>query len=189
MLNKNFFQELKKAYTNKEREREEIIKNSNKILHESKRVIFSLHRKEIEQAKGKLQEIENAVNDLQDKFGFTRVNEEGSYKAAVEEYVEAKFFFRLLCEQDLSEIKEVKIKFDSYLAGLCDVPGELARLAVNEVADGEQDKVAEYKKEVVQIIDKLSEFDMTGYLRTKFDQAQSALRKIEQINYETKIRK
>jgi hypothetical protein len=30
---------------------------------------------------------------------------------------------------------------------------------------------------------------MTGYLRTKYDQAKGNLRKIEQIDYEIKIRK
>ena len=35
----------------------------------------------------------------------------------------------------------------------------------------------------------LVEFDMTGYLRTKYDQAKSSLRKIEQIDYDIKIRK
>ena len=34
----------------------------------------------------------------------------------------------------------------------------------------------------------LVEFDMTGYLRTKYDQAKRNLRKIEQIDYEIKIR-
>jgi translin len=189
MLDKNFFQELKRAYSQKEQEREDIIKYSNKVLHKSKRAIFSLHRKEVAQAEEKLKEIEESINDLQDKFGFVRVNEEGSYKAALEEYVEAKFFFRLLQGQEISEIKEVKIKFDSYLAGMCDIPGELTRLAANEAAAGHQDKVTEYKEIVDQMISELSEFDMTGYLRTKFDQAQSALRKIEQINYEVKIRK
>jgi translin len=189
MINKQFFQELKQAYSQKEQEREEIIKHSNKVLHESKRSIFSLHRKEVDQAEAKLQEIESSINNLQNEFGFTRVNEEGSYKAAIEEYVEARFFSRLLQGEEISEIKEVKLRFDSYLAGLCDVPGELTRLAANEAAVGRSDKVTEYKDIVVQIIDELSEFDMTGYLRTKFDQAQSALRKIEQINYEVKIRK
>ena len=35
----------------------------------------------------------------------------------------------------------------------------------------------------------LVEFDMTGYLRTKYDQARASLRKIEQIDYEIKTRK
>jgi len=35
----------------------------------------------------------------------------------------------------------------------------------------------------------LVEFDMTGYLRTKYDQAKGNLRKIEQINYEINLRK
>jgi hypothetical protein len=35
----------------------------------------------------------------------------------------------------------------------------------------------------------LVEFDMAGYLRTKYDQARGNTRKIEQINYEINLRK
>ena len=166
-----------------------MIKESHKVLHESKRAIFALHRKEFDQAKEKIEQVEHSLNDLQSKFGFSRVNEEGSYKAAAEEYVEAKFLYKLLNNKEVSEVKEVQLRFDSYLAGLCDVPGELVREATNEAAAGNTGKVTETKEIISNIMEELSQFDMTGYLRTKFDQAQSALRKIEQINYEVKIRK
>ncbi len=34
----------------------------------------------------------------------------------------------------------------------------------------------------------LIDFDMTGYLRTKYDQARGHLRKLEQMAYEIKLR-
>ena len=42
-------------------------------------------------------------------------------------------------------------------------------------------------KLINNIIGELVEFNMTGYLRTKYDQAKNSLRKIEQIAYEVKI--
>ena len=189
MLNKNFFQQLRETYSRREEERQEIIKESNRLTHESKRAIFSLHRGNTSETEERLQGVEKGLGDLQERFDFSRVNEEGSYKAAVEEYVEAKYFYQLLQGESIGEIQEVRIRFDSYLAGLCDVPGELVRRATNEAAAGETDKVGEYKEMVEGIMNELSQFDMTGYLRTKFDQAQGSVRKIEQINYEVKIRK
>jgi predicted translin family RNA/ssDNA-binding protein len=65
----------------------------------------------------------------------------------------------------------------------------LARKATNEAAAGNNEEVENIKSIVNQLLGELSEFDMTGYLRTKFDQAKNALRRVEQINYEVRIRK
>lgn len=189
MLDKKFLQQLRDIHSRREEERQRIIEETNRALHEAKRIIFALHRGERQRARERLDRVDVSLADLQKRFGFTRLNEEGSYKAAIEEYVEAKFFYKLLNGEQIGEIEEVDIRFDSYLAGLCDLPGELVRSATNEAAAGHTEKVEEYKKMVVQIMEELSGFDMTGYLRTKFDQAQSALRKIEQLDYEVKIRK
>lgn len=188
MLDTSFFQQLKHQHQKHEEQRQEIITESNKILHSAKRVIFSLHRKG-EEVSSKLKELENSISKLQEEFGRERVDREGSYKAALEEYVEARSFYEILQGNTIGEIPELKISFDSYLAGLCDLPGELARKATNEAATGNTEEVESIKNIVDQLMAELSEFDMTGYLRTKFDQAQGSLKKIEQINYEVQIRK
>jgi predicted translin family RNA/ssDNA-binding protein len=74
------------------------------------------------------------------------------------------------------------------LGGICDTTGELVRRAVNEAARGNLDEVEKIHGIIDQILGELVEFDMTGYLRTKYDQARGNLRKIEQINYEVKLR-
>jgi len=38
------------------------------------------------------------------------------------------------------------------------------------------------------MMDQLIDFDMTGYLRTKYDQARGHLRKLEQMAYEIKLK-
>ena len=50
-------------------------------------------------------------------------------------------------------------------------------------------EVGKYKLIANDIMAELVEFDMTGYLRTKYDQAKGHLRKIEQVAYEVKLRK
>jgi Translin family. len=75
-----------------------------------------------------------------------------------------------------------------YLAALR-LTGEMVRLATNEAAAGNTGRVEELKGQVNEIMESLVEFDFTGYLRTKYDQAKGSLKKIEQINYEVKIRK
>jgi len=189
MINKKFIQTLRKEHNSQTGERRQIISLANVILHDSKRVIFALHRGNIQEAKKNLIEIEKVIRKLEKKFGYKRINEEGSYKAGVEEYVEAKTFYLVLAGKKISTIKEVKLRFDSYLGGICDLTGELVRRAINEAAQGNTSEVKKIKDIINEIMAELVQFDMTGYLRTKYDQARASLRKIEQINYDVKIRR
>jgi predicted translin family RNA/ssDNA-binding protein len=188
MINKKFISKLKKEYEESNSERRQIISLANVILHDSKRIIFSLHRGDMKGAEASLMEIEKTLESLDKKFGFKRVNQEGAYKAAVEEYVEAKTFFMVIKGEKIDKFKNIELDYESYLGGICDLTGELVRRAINQAASGKMDDVGEIKNAINDIMAELVEFNMTGYLRTKYDQAKGNLRKIEQISYEIKIR-
>lgn len=189
MINKKFIKKLKQDYDDYEKERRQIIILSNIVLHDSKRVIFALHRFDCKKADGSLAEIEKILIDLEKKFGYGRLSQEGAYKAGVEEYVEAKMLNRLVSGEKIDLIKNLKINFESYLGGICDLTGELVRQAVNMAASGNREQARKMKIFIDEIMAELVEFDMTGYLRTKYDQAKGNARKIEQINYEINFRK
>ncbi len=189
MLNKTFINKLKKDYQKQNSERRQIISLSNIVLHDSKRIIFSLHRGEIKEAEKKFDEIESILKKLENKFGFRRVLEEGAYKASVEEYVEAKTLYLVIKGKKINKFPNIKLNFDSYLGGICDLTGELVRRAINEASRGNKDEVEKIKQIISDIMSELVEFDLTGYLRTKYDQARGNLRKIEQISYDINIRK
>lgn len=188
MINKKFIKKLKKGYDKRESERTQIISLSSVALHNSKRIIFSLHRGDIQEAKKKLAETEKIFKKLEKKFGHKRISEEGSYRAGAEEYTEAKMFYLIITGKKIDKIKEVDLDPGIYLGGICDLTGELVRKAVNEAASGNLGEVEKIKKTINEIMAELTEFDMVGYLRTKYDQAKHNLRKIEQIDYEIKIR-
>lgn len=188
MINKKFIQKMQKDYQTNIGERRQIISLSNIILHDSKRIIFALHRGEEQKAEESFKEIEKIIKKLEKKFGWRRMYEEGSFKAGVEEYVEAKMLFFVLKGEKIDKIKDMKLSYESYLGGICDTTGELVRRAVNEAAKGNLKEVEKIHRIINDIMAELVEFDMTGYLRTKYDQARGNLRKIEQINYEVKMR-
>jgi predicted translin family RNA/ssDNA-binding protein len=188
MLNKKFISKLRDDYKQSESERRQIISISNGILHDSKRIIFALHRGEISEAEKSFNIIEASLKKMEKNFGFNRNEDEGSYKAAVEEYVEAKMFYYFLAGKKLDKIPEVKLDYDSYLGGICDFTGELVRYATNQAAIGNFKKAEEVKQEINLVIGELINFDMGGYLRTKYDQARSNLRKIEEMAYEVKLK-
>jgi predicted translin family RNA/ssDNA-binding protein len=188
MLNKKFIAQLKKDYSANEGERRQIGSWSNGILHDAKRITFALHRGEIKPAAEKFKELESIFERMEKKFGLARINGEGSYRAAAEEYAEAKMLYLILTGQKLDKIKGLKLTYDAYLGGICDLTGELIRYATNEAAAGNFGKIKETKKIINEILKELVDFDLTGYLRTKYDQARGNLRKIEQMDYEINIR-
>lgn len=189
MINKKFIKSLQKDYQESNSERRQIISLANVILHDSKRIIFALHRGDIKKAEESFLEIESIISKLEKKFGWKRIYEEGSFKAGVEEYVEAKMFYFVLVGKKIDAIKGMKFSYESYLGGICDTTGELVRRAVNEAAQGNMKEVEKINDIINEIMAELVEFDMTGYLRTKYDQARGNLRKIEQVRYEVKLRR
>lgn len=189
MINKKFVQQLRKDFDAHGSERRQIISAANAVLHDSKKAIFSLHRDDIAGAEKTLKELEEILKNLEKKFNSSRLMQEGSYKAALEEYVEAKMLLLVMTGKKVDKIQGIKIDYESYLGGICDLTGELVRQAVNMAASGKREKAIKMKIFIDEIMAELVEFDMTGYLRTKYDQAKGNARKIEQINYEINLRK
>ncbi|MDP2709454.1 MAG: hypothetical protein Q8O93_05460 [bacterium] len=189
MINKKFVQQLRKDFDAHGSERRQIISLANVVLHDSKKAIFSLHRDDLKGAENTLKELEEILKNLEKKFSFSRLTQEGAYKAALEEYVEAKMFFLVLTGKKVDKVQGVKIDYESYLGGISDLIGELVRRAIKMATLGKFLEVKKIHKIADDIMAELVEFDMRSYLRTKYDQAKGHLRKIEQINYEINLRK
>lgn len=162
---------------------------SNIVLHTSKRAIFAAHREDIKRVEELLAEAEKILAGLFQKFGGERIIMEGAYQAGAEEYAEAKMFYQAVKKGKIEAIKEVKLGMESYLGGLCDLTGELVRRAINQAAAGKLAEVEKMRKAIDDIMAELVEFDFTGYLRTKYDQAKNNLRKMEQVNYEIMVKR
>lgn len=188
MINEKFLEELKKSYRNNESERRQIISAANNILFEAKKTIFALQRQDFKVAEEKIKAIEASLKNLEERFGFDRLHQEGAYKAAVEEYLEGQTLFTVIKNKKIDAVKGLKLNYESYLGGICDMIGELVRYATNQAAKGKFSAVSKIKKIAEDTMGQLIDFDLTGYLRTKYDQARGHLRKLEQMSYEIKLR-
>jgi len=188
MINDKLLNQLKKDYRANESERRQINSASNNILFEAKKTIFALQRLDSKVAEQKLKDIEKAFKNLAQNFGNDRLDREGSYRAAAEEYLEAKTFYLIIQNKKVESIKSLKLSYEAYLGGICDLIGELVRYATNQAAKGKFTEVPKIKKTAEDIMTQLIDFDLTGYLRTKYDQARGHLRKLEQMTYEIKLR-
>lgn len=189
MLNKRYINKLKKDTLSYAEKRRHVIKHADDALHHAKRAIFALHRDNMEEAETKLKDAEKLLMGLQKKFKQdVRMASEGAYRAALEEYAEARLFHQFLISGRVGEIKTLQMSVESYLGGLCDLPGELLRYAIKSATNGDEKMVKKCAAMAQEIVGELIEFNLTKHLRHKFDQAKHAVQKLEVVVYELSLK-
>ncbi|MEI6511172.1 MAG: hypothetical protein WCO25_03980 [Candidatus Uhrbacteria bacterium] len=181
---------IRSGYEEHGRARREIAGNSDQAIRRAKQAIFALHRDDRAEAERLLKETKAlfaACDAPMKKFADLRT--EGPYVAALEEFAEAQLFAGYLKNGKLGAIDRRAMDASSYLGGLCDATGEIVRHAMRQVTLGNHAEVARAFETVEAVITYLLDMDLTGYLRTKFDQAKRNLRSLEQMNYDISMRK
>lgn len=190
MLNTNLLSKIRKDLLSYADIRQKVIKDSNDALFQAKRAIFSLHRDQMAEAKEKLDASKLLLSKISKEFGKDeRALDEGAYKAALEEFVEAELFYQFVTTHKIGEIKGIKVPSESYVGGLTDVPGELYRYAIKAATARDEKTVKVCAELAEEIIGELIECNLTSYLRNKFDQAKTAVQKLEYVVYELSLRK
>lgn len=169
--------------------RREVAGRSNEALCKSKRSIFSLHRGDARMSAVLLKEAESLFKQCERLFArLPELAHEGVYKAALEEYAEARLFECYLVTGKLGKLESRAMDPSVYLAGLCDATGEMVRYAVRQVTIGNPNAVHDVHETVAMVIEFLLDLDLTGYLRTKFDQAKKNLSRLEEMTYDLAMR-
>lgn len=189
MIKKSYLKQMRAQFHAYAAKRQAVIKQSSDALHYAKRAIFSLQRDDLKEAQAKLSEAEKILRKLEKQGqGDAKFGQEGSYRAAIEEYVEAALLYQFLTDGKIGPVTSVPVDSESYIAGLCDVPGELYRYAIKAATVRNHKTVERCAALSNEIIGELIEFDLTSYLRTKFDQAKQANHRLEQVVYEVSVR-
>ena len=190
MLNKKYFQQVRQDLISYAEKRREVIKAAGDAQHHAKRAIFALQRGNKTEAADSFSAAEAALLQLRKKFAKEEdLFDEGSYRAALEEYTEAALFKQFLEGKELDKIKTLPVDSDIFIGGLADVPGEMVRYALKAATERQFDEVKRCYVAAEQIIAEMISMDLTGYNRQKFDQAKQALQKLEQIVYELSLKK
>ncbi|MFH1142539.1 MAG: hypothetical protein V1695_02400 [Candidatus Uhrbacteria bacterium] len=178
----NTLKDIGKAHATYERMRREIIGRSNGALSKSKRAIFAMHRNDLKGASEHLKEALHIFKESEAKFkDWPALKYEGAYKAALEEYAEALLFEQFLKTGKFDLLEKRVMDHGTYLAALSDATGEVVRYAIREATAGRYDSVKVATSTVEKVIEFLLGLDLSGYLRTKFDQAKKNLRNLEQV--------
>lgn len=191
MITTKDFDEMRKEIEMYDSERELLIKKSRDVIKLSKRVIYSVHRDELKEAKSAAAEMQKAVSEL-DKYiaNHAKLYYEGSYKESMQEYVEALLYFNFIEKKKILTRKELGVDTNYYLLGLCDLTGELVRRAINSATKSDN-KTALVIKEVVDLIyGELIKFDFRNSdVRRKYDAVKYDLQKLENLCFEIRGKK
>lgn len=189
MLDKKFWQQINNNQAEYDKSRRIIISQANIALHKSKQAIFAVHRENLKDAGEKIQEAKKILQELEKKFvDNKKLRYEGAWCAAVEEFVEANLLYNYVGDKKVGKIQDLRIEATEYLGGFADYSGELVRKIILLASKRKFKQVEEIVEEIREIINILLEFNLTGVLRTKFDQAKKNLHKAEQVLYEINLK-
>ena len=191
MLDKNHLATIGARHKAYAAARHQVIQLASVAQGASKRAIFALHRADAGETTRLLDEAGEALRAIQQLATTTEgIDEEGSYRAALEEYAEAALYRDFVTTGKVSALADlpVTISDDAYLGGLSDLTGELQRRQVRAATEGRMEEVQRSKEVIGEIVETLLAMDLGGYLRTKFDQSRNSLRRAEEVLYEMTLR-
>ncbi|MDO8499595.1 MAG: hypothetical protein Q7S66_02960 [bacterium] len=190
MLDKKYLAKVRKDLLEYAEKRRAVIKSAGDAQHLSKKAIFALQRDDFKFAKECLT---NAVSIFTGLIASTKkdpsVLDEGSYRAALEEYAEAELFSKFVFKKPIAALSELNVDADTYIGALSDVVGEIYRFAIKSATEKKFDEVDRCYAEAEAVVSEMVDMNLTGYNRQKFDQAKQALHKLEQVRYEVSLRK
>ena len=181
------FEKLRKEIQEYDTERERLIKKSRDVLKLSKQVIYAVHRGELKEAARLIKKIELEKKNLSRIAQHSKkMLFEGSYKIAVQEYVEAILYYEFVKN---GKLVNLNVSANYFILGLADLPGELVRKAVFLAGKGKVAKVIKIKDEVDWIYGELLRFDLReNEIRRKVDSIKYDLRKLEDLVLDLKLK-
>jgi translin len=165
----------------KEKIREDALKNSRDIIICCRKGIQQLHRDQMDEA-------ENFIKQASDKlvqlYDFTKNHPDifhaGFVENAAQEFVEISCLYNIMKGQDLPDPDVIQTTYSAYLLGLCDVVGELRRGALDFMLEGNTSKANEYLHHMDRIYDAIMSFDYPSALvpiKKKQDMIRSLIEK------------
>ena len=184
-INQQEFAKLREEYAFSDQQREYTITRSRELLKHSKRAIYLVHENKLSQAQQELTNVEDIRSDIR-KAGD---EEQPSLQHALEEYVEASCLLAFVQEEELPSHEELSVPAETYLAGLCDVTGELVRALTRAAVTSDTRYVARARDFIDALHGELLQFHLrNSHLRKKADSVKYNLQKAEHVQYELALR-
>jgi predicted translin family RNA/ssDNA-binding protein len=118
-----------------------------------------------------------------------RLGFEGTFKVAIQEYVEALGLLKFVETGKIMPYSEEFVDPENYLMGVCDLCGELVRKAINSSIKENYRVAVAVRSALEEIYTELSKFDFrNGELRRKYDGIKYELKKLDDVVFELKMK-
>lgn len=203
----NLFLEYRNQLDQRNDKYERLVKCGRDITIQSKRVIFGLLRKNLSKEK-KINDAEGQVCKImtlfekidkelkgEDQYRFTK-----AYKNGVQEFTEAislLYFMKtgnLISYSDflelyIKDLEDILITHFDYMLGIADLTGELMRMSINAVANGEKDELLKGCEMLKLIYHEFVRFTSFGWeFSRKIEVMKNSMDKVENACYLMSVR-
>lgn len=177
MLDTKDFENIAVELKEFEAQREKLISSARNVIQISKLLIHAIQRDDIPKAESMAKDIRRKVSELPSGDYETEM-----HSVAIQEYVEAMTLLSFVKEGRIANREELDVNTSDYLLGLCDLTGELVRLAVNKVIKKDYEYALRIKSVVEDIYGEFLKFDLrNGPVRKKADSLKWNLKKLEEL--------
>ena len=176
---KNIVEDIDDQIEDKDTVRELVMKSSRAIRRISKKVIQEIHRgnecrEELQEALGEVSKIKSIVDDHLELY------HAGFLRNGFQEFAEAHILWSMDNDEEPKTPEELDITPSSYVLGLADVVGELRRMVLDELAEGNVERARELHGKMEYIKNMLMEFEYPNALlpiKNKQDMARNLVEK------------
>ena len=178
---------LRKEIESVYNKREELIAKARELIKQSKKAIYALQRGDSGEAASVLKRMRQEVGKLS---SYSKdASYAGTIKPAIQEYVEAAAFEEFVKTGKLVDRSMLGVSAEHYIAGLCDLSGEVVRKAINAAINDDEKTVITAKSLIERLYYGLRQLDLrNGDLRRKFDGLKYDLKKMEDVLLSMKMR-
>lgn len=188
------FKSMREAYEHDDQTREKVIILSREIVRPAKRAIYAAHRGDLAKAEYLLQKAKQSIHDAHKLIENSHLGTVGSFRAGVEEYIEAASYISFLSKKNIPMRKDLELPFlpsyNTYLLALSDFSGELARKAVIAATKDDKETVMNIQEFSEELYGLFLEFDFrSSELRKKFDSLKYNLAKIQSVVYDIHMKR
>jgi translin len=171
---KSLLEEVKRELTAKEEMREDAQDKMRKATSLSKQAILLSHQKRLDEANVQLGKAKELIDSLKETAKeYPAIIYGGMFSAALQEYSEACIFVKLIEKSQFVTPKEIDVPPVDYVLGLADVVGELRRLALDALREGDVEKGEQCLRTMDEIYVELEAMDeaymLVSGLRRKND--------------------
>ena len=178
--------EATRAYEAFEKNRAACMEDSGRLRAESKAVVNFIVKGDLKRARACMASARKPLDRLhralkRDAYLYSVPN----LNEGLEEYVEARLLFVYVAGGEFPTPSSMGINFEAYIGGLCDMTGELVRLARNrpEWTRAILDDVSSINDDCVRM-----HVRRNNKIRSKLQDLERNLRRLEEILYEQRLR-